>query len=178
MAGLREACTHIGAILFYLEAVCRFEEAKTCTQGLCAWNVPCLKKIEYLRTKEIDFTSVRGKKSKLDDPLEGVSTVSEESAVTTNEGSRPTSDEFALFYKNISRQGTKPAILSLIPNYSDSYVPKSTQPHFPRPLTALHSAEYIALNYHELLQVCEHVSVDTTKEMCNLIEKETVTKYI
>lgn len=171
MAGLGEACTHIGAILFYLEAVCRFEEAKTCTQGLCTWNVPCLKKIEYLPTKEIDFTSARGKKRKLDDALEG--TVSEESIVTIKEGSRPTSDEFALFYKNISHQGTKPAILSLIPNYSDNYVPKSTQPHFPQPLTALRSAEYIALNYHELLQVCENLSIDITKESCDLIERET-----
>ena len=61
MAGLSEVCTHIAAILFYLEVACRFEEAKTCTQGLCTWNVPSLKKIEYLPTKEIDFTSARGK---------------------------------------------------------------------------------------------------------------------
>ena len=67
---------------------------------------------EDLPTKELDFTSVRGKKHKLDDALEGI--VSEECAVTTKEGSRPTSSEFALFYKNISHQGTKPAILSLI----------------------------------------------------------------
>ena len=128
----QEVCTHIGAILFYLEAVCRFEEAKTCTQGLCAWKIPCLKKIEYLPTKKIDFTSARGKKRKLGDALEGTSTVSEESVVTIKEGSRPTSDEFTLLYKNISHQGTKPAMLSLILNYFDSYVLKSTQPHFPQ----------------------------------------------
>jgi len=48
MAGLGEACIHIAAVLFYLEAVNRFEEAKTCTQGLCTWNVPTLKKIKCL----------------------------------------------------------------------------------------------------------------------------------
>ena len=46
MAGLGEAYTHIAAVLFYLEAVNRFEEAKTYTQGLCTWNVPTLR-VDY-----------------------------------------------------------------------------------------------------------------------------------
>ena len=171
MAGLGEVCTHIAAILFYVEAVYRFEEAKTCTQGLCAWNVPTMKKIEYLPVKEIDFMSAKGKKRKLDDALEG--TVPEEDDTTIKEGSRPTSDELALFYKNISLQGTKPSILSVIPKHSGSYVPKSTQPHFPQPLTALRNEKYLKLNYHELLQVCKEFSIDITSEMCDLIEKET-----
>ena len=62
MAGLGETCTHIAAILFYLEAANRFQEVKTCTQGACEWNVPSLKSVQY---------SVRGKKRKLDDMLEG-----------------------------------------------------------------------------------------------------------
>ena len=96
--------------------------------------------------------SAKGKKHKLDDALEGIATgiVSEETVATPKEGSRPTSDEFALFFNNISHQGTKPVILSLI---LDSYIPKSTQPHFPKPLTALHRAEYVTLNYHELISV-------------------------
>ena len=121
MAEFGEACTHIGAILFYLEAVYRFEEAKTCTQGLCAWNVPSLKKIEYLPINEIDFTSAKGKKCKLDDALEGTTIVSEETVAIPKERSRPTSDESALFFNNVSHQGTKPAIVSLIPDYSDRY---------------------------------------------------------
>ena len=60
MAGLGEVCTHIAAIMFYLEAACRFEEAKTFTQGLCMWNVPTLKKIEYLPIKDIDFNVCMG----------------------------------------------------------------------------------------------------------------------
>ena len=72
MAGLGEASTHIAAVLFYLEAVNRFEEAKTCTAGLCTWNVPTLKKIQYLPIKDIDFTSAKTKKRKLDQDLEGI----------------------------------------------------------------------------------------------------------
>lgn len=32
MAGLGEACSHIAAILFYLEALVRMQGTKTCTQ--------------------------------------------------------------------------------------------------------------------------------------------------
>ena len=99
---------------------------QTCTQGLCAWNVPCLKKIEYLPINEKDFTSAKGKKRKLDDALEGTSIVSEETVATPKEGSRATSDEFALIFNNISHQGTKPTILSLIPATTYQRVPSHT----------------------------------------------------
>ena len=115
--------------------------------------------------------SARAKKCKLDDALEG--TVSEENDTTIKEGSRPTSDELALFYEKISHQCTKPSILSLIPKYSDNYVPKSIQPYLPQPLTALRNEKYLKLNYHELLQECKDVSIDISSEMCDLIEKET-----
>ena len=65
MAGLGETCTHIAAILFYLEAAYRVQEIKTCTQGECEWNVPFLKLVQYLPTKQIDYTSARGKKRNL-----------------------------------------------------------------------------------------------------------------
>ena len=72
MAGLREVCTHIVALLFYLEALHRVEEVKTCTQQQCEWIIPsALKTVEYLPIKHIDFTSAQGKKRKLDEILEG-----------------------------------------------------------------------------------------------------------
>ena len=161
-------------MLFYLEAVHRFEEAKACTQELCTWSVPTLKKIDYLPIKDIDFTSAKGKKRKLDQSLEGV--VLEESTVTVKEGSRPTDENFSLYYCSISQQDTKPSILSLIPEYSNNYVPKVSQSQYPQPLTVLRKAEYVKLNYHELLQVCENVSISITQEMSTLIETETRTQ--
>ena len=173
MAGFGETCSHITAVLFYLKAVHRFEEAKTCTQGLCTWSVPTFKKINYLPIKDIDFTSAKGKKRKLDQSLEGV--IPEESTVTVKEGSRPTDDDFSLYLCDISQQGTKPSVLSLIPEHSDSYVPKVSQPQFLQPLTALRKAEYIKLNYYELLKVCKSVSISVTQEMSTLVETETRT---
>ena len=56
MAGLGEVCSHIGAILFYVEAVQRMNPA-TCTQTSCAWNVPpAVTQIPYARVKDLCFT--------------------------------------------------------------------------------------------------------------------------
>ena len=49
MAGLGEACSHIAAVLFYLEALARMQGTKTCTQEECQWIIPSyLKAVEYL----------------------------------------------------------------------------------------------------------------------------------
>ena len=52
MAGLCEACSHVGAILFYLESAVRVR--KTCTQLDCAWKSPrFVETIPYARIADI-----------------------------------------------------------------------------------------------------------------------------
>ena len=87
--------------------------------------------------------------------------------------SLPAADEFDTFYESLSYSGTKPAILSLIPKYSSSYVPKRLLPTFPQPLQLLHLPEYMDLEYHELLKVCETLHIEITKETALTVEKET-----
>jgi len=71
----------------------------------CAHSVPALKKITIIHV-------CKGKEEKA-----GLGVVPEESTVTiTKEGSRPSDDDFRPYYCNISKQGTKPSILSLIPD--------------------------------------------------------------
>ena len=56
MAGLGEVCTHVAALLFYLEALYRMEEVQTCTQQQCGWIIPSASTaVEYLEIKDIDF---------------------------------------------------------------------------------------------------------------------------
>ena len=72
MAGLGEVCTHVAALLFYLEALQRMEEVQTCMQQQCGWIMPSASTtVQYLEIKDIDFTSARGKKRKLDEMLDG-----------------------------------------------------------------------------------------------------------
>ena len=62
---------------------------------------------------------------------------------------------------------------SLIAPYSDEYVPKSSVGTFPMPLKSLQQPLYTEMQYHELLVVCETVSLEVTEEMSELVEKET-----
>ena len=55
MAGLGEVCSHVGAILFYLESA--FRVTQTCTQTDCRWKEPRLvEAIPYARIIDIPFT--------------------------------------------------------------------------------------------------------------------------
>lgn len=118
MAGVGEVCTHVAALLFYLEALHRMEEVQICTQQQCGWIVPSASTtVRYLEVKDIDFTSARGKKRKLDEMLEG----SEENSdvAVTKSGTSPTDAKMEQFFNNLSLCGTKPAVLSLVSPHSD-----------------------------------------------------------
>lgn len=56
MASLDETCTHIAAVLFYLEAAARIQGKHACTQKKFEWIMPSfLKNVEYLPVKNIDL---------------------------------------------------------------------------------------------------------------------------
>jgi len=69
MAGLGEVCTHVAAVLFFLETSARLQGKVTCTQEQCQWVIPSYQKeIPYAPVKDLDFTSAKGKK-KIDHAL-------------------------------------------------------------------------------------------------------------
>ena len=177
MAGLGEACSHIAAVLCYVEAAFRIKEKETCTQMKCEWVLPSyLKSVEYLPVCDIDFTSAKTKKRKLDckiDDLECPKTSTDILKPKSTSEKLPTYDEMNIFYELLSKCGTKPAILSLIPDYSDDYVPKSSLPEFSQPLNLLYKPEYAEMDYHTLLNVCESVDTGINLVMAKNIERET-----
>ena len=59
MAGLGEVCSHVAAILFYLELASRV--STTCTKIGCVWKEPHLvETIPYTRIMDIPFTKPKG----------------------------------------------------------------------------------------------------------------------
>ncbi len=69
MAGLGEVCTP-SCSFFFLETSARLRSKTTCTQEKCQWVIPTFQKnIPYAPVKDIDFTSEKGKKRKIDDAL-------------------------------------------------------------------------------------------------------------
>ena len=66
-AGLGEACTHVGTLMFKIDAAIRIRESKTVTQEKAYWLLPASKScVSYSPVSDIDFTSVKSKKKQLD----------------------------------------------------------------------------------------------------------------
>ena len=178
MAGLGETCTYIAAILFYLETVAHLQGVKTVTESECSWIIPsCLKSAQYFPINDINFTSARGLKRKLDGTISSPQSESILSTVTEIVAStcavESTIDELNLLFKYISLQGTSSAVLSLAPSYSDKFVPKSTV-GFPEPLSSLYRAECSELCHDELLDVCQKVSLNIMPPIAKSIEAATI----
>ena len=66
MAGLGETCTHVAAMLFAIEYNIRQREKKTVTQEKAYWLVPSVREAPYAEASDIDFTSAKSKKKKMD----------------------------------------------------------------------------------------------------------------
>ena len=172
MAGLGETCTHIAAVLFYIEAVARLQGKETCTQRRCECIIPSyLKNAEYLPVKSIDFSSAKKRKRALDATIDTGNKVPTSSPnVCEQQTTSPSDTDLDTFYNDLSSAGTRPAILSF---HSSSYIPKRFLSTFPDPLPLLYNSEYMVMEYHELLQACESVEITVTKEMAVQVEKET-----
>ena len=67
---------------------------------------------------------------------------------------KPSASELNDFYKTLSETG-KPAILSIVPDYSEAYVPLQVNGDLPSPLTNLYNKEFLSLTYTDLLSECE-----------------------
>ena len=55
-AGLAECCSHIGNVLFYIEAWNRIQGKLACTQVKCTWLLPTyVKEVLYSEVKDINL---------------------------------------------------------------------------------------------------------------------------
>ncbi|XP_070547277.1 uncharacterized protein [Ptychodera flava] len=174
MAGLCESCSHVGAMLFALEAATKLNKSLTCTDEKSKW-LPCYKKqIAYKECRDMDFTSAKSKKKRLDNALEGFS-VSETPVKQKPQKRRVTiNDEVAkVFLEKISKSGTKPACLSLVPGYHMAYIPKSADTSLPKPLVNLYNDNFANMSLDDLKMQCSSVEIPLENEECKRVEEET-----
>ena len=196
MAGLGEVCSHVGAILFYIEAV---RCAKTCTDVTCQWVVPTsVKSIPYAKIADIDFTRPKSKliplkqaahhnndcdmlSDETDIENRGSSCHSNSGTVPTTHSSgtvnanltEPSKDHINAFFSSISKH--KSCCLSLVSPYSSEFVPKSqiVIASLPPLLTRLYSAQNEELTYNELMNHYEGVAISLNRQEILEIEKAT-----
>ena len=166
MAGLGEACTHVAAMLFAVEAIVRLSEKPTVTGEKAYWNKTCKGQVEYAPLSQIDFRSSKKRKIDMDEvePTK-VGTPEEDN----REESRWAQTSLNVFFREISKSPSRPAILSLLNPYSDGYVPKSLSESLPRPLSLLYDVNTASMGQRELLNLCK-----TTEENLQLSEAEVV----
>ncbi|EEC18278.1 conserved hypothetical protein, partial [Ixodes scapularis] len=117
MAGLGEACSHVGAVLFYLEAVVRRTSSLACTDQANAWLPPRMQVLECVPIAKIDFSSAKMKKRILDG--ERRPTAQTSSSVPLG----ATDEEWATFLAACHQSGCRPALLALEEDYVDEYIP-------------------------------------------------------
>ena len=138
-AGIGKVCSHVGALLFAIEASVKIRNTKTVTEEKAYWMLPQpVKKVEYKRIRDIDFTSAKTKKKKLDRSNQ------ENSPVNSGPRQRklptvpePTADEMKKIFCNLSNTNARPVILSLVPQFAESYRPQALSKRSPVVLSEL-----------------------------------------
>ncbi|KAK6176048.1 hypothetical protein SNE40_014409 [Patella caerulea] len=173
MAGLGEACTHVAALLFSIEATVKLRDSKTVTEEKSYWLLPgSVKGVTYKQCREIDFTSAKTMKKKMDTMLDRncSSVLSTPSHNIKKIIPEPTEEELSTFFKSLHASESKPAILSLISPYAEEFVPKPVTEEFPVVLTELRNESCVYMNYNELFKKCQDIKISVTEEQARSVE--------
>ena len=108
-AGLGEACTHVSALLFSIEAETRIRDEKTVTQKPAYWKLQAeMKEVEYNRLCETDMSSAKRKKQKLDNQIHETVVQTCPPKPKQKEVASPTETELKTFYEDLFKTNTKP----------------------------------------------------------------------
>ena len=93
--------------------------------------------------------------------------------IQTTRTPAPTPEEQKNFFTSISGSAVKPAVLSLVTPFNERYTCKEID-NVPKPLSdSLFKEECIELEYTELLQQCQQISLEVTPDECRAIEAST-----
>ena len=174
MAGLCEGCSHVGAVLFAVEAGVRIRDSTTCTQEKNKWLLPShVRDIPYLPVSEMDFTSAKQKHELMIEKQVTRMATRSNPGVQTMRTPAPTPEEQKKFFTSISGSTVKPAFLSLVAPFNEQYTFDEID-HVPKPLSdSLFKEKCIELQYIELLQLCQQISLEVTPDECRAIEAST-----
>ena len=164
MAGLAETCSHVGAVLHWLETAIRVRDETPCTSKENKWLMPTpTQTIPYLQLSDIDFSAPKRLKV-LSPSAPSVS----DSFITP-----PSESEKDVFFREIAKEeGKKPLILSVINPYSDKFAQSSD--HLPKLLQSIFKPQYLDKNYSELLTLAgNYLQEKVTPVMVDRLEQVT-----
>jgi len=145
---LGESCTHIGAILFKIEAAVRSGFTKrACTDEPCRWNDDFVKKIKPAEISNIKFYNSEKKDDMSSSNFPGALT-------------EPTCEEKRRFLEKQFLSGNPPVVLHAFSDFCSAFIPKAVPPNrsiLPSSLRGLFSPENSSKSTEELSYL-----IDTT----------------
>ncbi|CAN8014073.1 unnamed protein product, partial [Ixodes persulcatus] len=148
MAGAGEACSHIGATLFAVETIVRIRDSSTCTQKENRWLPAYTSTVEYKRLREIDFSSARSKKKRLQGCGEEEVAASMRLPIP-----EPSEDELRRLYDVCSAAERKPAVLMMLEGRNNVFPPP--QAREPSPLRGIFNQEALSDTLGKLIERAE-----------------------
>ncbi|KAK4325800.1 hypothetical protein Pmani_003633 [Petrolisthes manimaculis] len=181
-AGLGGTCSHVGAVLFYVDAAVRAREQKTVTQDKAYWLLPkACKKVEYKPISEIDFTSSANRKRKFDAQLCDPTAQSSDTVVkrqSCDSVKPPTEAEKTKFLEDLYDHGSRAVILSVTKPFNKAFIPKavSMASQLPEPLSVLRKDDSLMKDRSELKKNTESVCIVITEDQVRAVESLTRTQ--
>lgn len=168
MAGLGETCSNVSSLLWVIAVGTEKRDSLTVTQKSAYWVMPpAIRSVTYAPIKDINFT---GKKKKAATNAIDDSSTSAKKRKLAN----PTPEDKAQFLEALaSCENAKPAVLSIMPEYSEKYVPTSISSDLPPVLADLYDPSNLGLSYYELLKVSSETNVTISSEQCKAVELRT-----
>ena len=174
MAGLGESCSHICAVLFYLDFMVRQRLNRTVTDEKSYWAGPTImKSIEYKEIKDIDFASPTTLQKKINGEINNDDEGYFMPGEFANLYPAAPDDEMSQFYEQLSQSGTKSSILSIISPFSKNYIPKALSKKYPTITTELYNPANLQLNYKQLLYLAMSATISCTKDQVEFLMQET-----
>ncbi|KAH8028142.1 hypothetical protein HPB51_013476 [Rhipicephalus microplus] len=171
MAGNGEACSHVAALLFYLEYGVRARDCDSCPDVTNSWLPPHVRKIIAQPEADMNFCSSTMKKKILDGECRPKNAPKGSSKPAAPP---PTKAELKVLFDAVVASGLRPAVLSTHPDYSDMFVPV---------IRACNGSDFCLiydctaknLSYKDLMQLCDQIfdSLIITQQACESIENRT-----
>ncbi|MCL4144766.1 UNVERIFIED_CONTAM: hypothetical protein GTU68_057373 [Idotea baltica] len=118
MAGLGETCSHVGALLWAVESATQHKNNLTVTDKVCYWNMPTsIKKVLPCQVRNMKFNNNLDIQTK------------EPQAQSSSSSSDIT--QLNDFVKQLAEKAPNAAILSVLPEYCQNFVPVSMSSSLP-----------------------------------------------
>ena len=161
IAGLGETCTHVGVLLFKIEAVVRIREKPTVTGVPAYWVVPTgINKVEPEVGHRTDYTSAAAKKKRLGKAINSGEVPPQQprtGCTSRTPTPTPTQQEIKDFLRTLHLTGDKAAVLSVVPEYCKDFKDPVDPVVIPRSLRNLHNRNCDAMDKNDLMVYCESV---------------------